>query len=274
MAINTNDPRVSKEGRRILIDGIPVRVWLKNRNISLSAFYCSCGKGMSITDIENKYKNNNRPLTKERTVHYMGKEWGIPELSRSELCRKDISEFTLRRRILNYNWDIKRALSEPPRAKRGCEVAYKGKVYSSVTDLCLKLGIAPGHVGNSIDYGFSLEEAIERASNIGSLTVMYMGKEIPIKDLVGHPDNIHKLSYPIIYGRIFDLGYTPEDALLYPKRKRKFKPFTYKGKQYDNKKDLCVSLGVRVADYHKLSGIDPDTPEFIELVDKFVSSSE
>ena len=134
------------------------------------------------------------------------------------------------------------------------------------------MNIDVSHVRKLIQRGVSLEEAIDHVANVVIPTVLYKGQHVRIMDLVSHPDNIHKLDYGTIISRIRTFNYTPEEALAYPKKKRMSKSFTYKGKQYDSKLDLCVSLGMRITDYQKLSGIDPDTPEFIELIDKLVAS--
>ena len=271
MAINTNDPRVSKQGQRILIDGIPLRVWANEIGIPYSRLDHLQTLGVSITDIENKYKNKKKNGNKKRTVQYMGKEWTITELHR-EHCRKDITANALRHRMIEMKWGIDRALSEPPKSKSGYEVTYKGKTYASVGALCSVMGVEESHVHKLIQRGVSLEEAIERAVSIVIPTVLYKGQQMRIMDLVSHSDNIHKLDYGTILSRIRTFNYTPEDALSSPKKKRKSTIFTYKGKQYSSKLDLCVSLGVCVGDYQKLNGLDPDTPEFIEMVDKLVAS--
>ena len=100
MAINTNDPRVSKEGHRILIDGIPMRVWANEIGIGYTRLDHLQTQGMSITDIENKYKNKKKNGNKKHTVQYKGKVWTIPELHQ-ELCRKDITVTALYHRIVD-----------------------------------------------------------------------------------------------------------------------------------------------------------------------------
>ena len=227
---------------------------------------------MSVTDIENKYKNHKRAPAKEHVIQYKDKEWTISELHRSGLCRKDVSENALRNRILTHHWDIGRALSEAPRPRRGHEVEYKGKVYDSISKLCSILGVCEYQVHDLMRGGVSLEQAIEYDRTIGRPTVLYKGQHVRIASLVNHPDNIHKVDYAVIVGRIRTLKYTPEEALAIPKKKIKVRSFTYKGKEYDSKKDLAVTLNLGYSDYHKLSGIDPDTPEFSELVDKLVAS--
>lgn len=271
MAINTNDPRVSKEGHRILIDGIPVRVWANEIGITYGRLDHLQTQGVSITDIENKYKNKKKNENKKRTVQYLGKDWTIPELHR-EHCRKDITANALRHRIIERKWDIERALTEPSVIKRGYEIVYQGKTYASIGVLCGVMNVDVSHVLKLMQRGVSLEEAIERAASVVIPTVLYKGQQMRIMDLVSHSDNIHKLDYGTILSRIRTHNHSPEEALASPKKKKKYKFFTYKGKEYDSKKDLCVSLGIGIADYKKLSGIDPNTPEFIEMVDKFVAS--
>ena len=271
MAINTNDPRVTKEGRRILIDGIPVRVWLDGVGINYRTFSCMQSQGMSVSDIEAKYMGKKRTKSEKRTVQYLGKEWTITELHR-EHCRKDITAIALRHRIIDRKWDIGRALTEAPRQKRGYEVEYKGKTYDSISKLCSIIGVCGQHVHELMRGGASLEEAIEHVSDVDVPTVLYKGQRVRIMDLVSHPDNIHKLEYAVIVGRIRTLNYTPEEALSSPKKKKKIKSFTYRGIQYVSKKDLVVTLNLGYSDYQKLNGLDPDTPEFIELIDKLVAS--
>lgn len=266
------DPRITMDGKRILIDGILLRTWLKNLNIGMTTFYRCYKKDMSVTDIENKYKNHKRAPAKEHFIQYKDKEWTIPELHRSGLCSKDVSENALRNRILTHHWDIGRALSEPPRRKCGYEVTYKGKVYASITDLCLKLGISPVYVISWTTSGVDLEVAIERAYNTRVVMVEYKGKQMRMVDLVEHPDNIHKLPYRVIYTRINNLSYTPEDALRYPSSSIARNTFVYKGKHYNNKLDFCRSNNLDNVSYSKLMGLDPDTPEFFEVIDELTST--
>lgn len=262
------DPRITLDGRRILIDGILMRTWLKNINIGMTTFHRCYKKGMSVSDIEAKYKSHNRAPSKEHTVHYLGKEWTIPELHRSGMCHKSISENALRNRILKHHWDIQRALTQPPRPKRGSEIEYKGKIYDSITSLCLELGINPVYVMAWTASGVELEEAIERAFNIRNITVKYKGNDVRIVDLVKHPDNIHKLPYRIIYNRINSLGYTTEDALKYPSTNIARNSFSYRGREYSNKLEYCRRNGIGNIGYTKLMGLDVDTPEFFEALEK------
>ena len=271
MAININDPRVTKEGRRILIDDIPVRTWVYGIGIDYSTFHRLQAQGMSISDIEAKYKGREKVENKKRTVQYLDREWTISELHR-ECCRKDIAVDTLRYRIFEQKWDIERALTEPPRPRRGREVKYKGKTYSSIGKLCSIVGVSGLNVHRLMRSGISLEEAIEQVSSVEIPTVLYKGQQVRIASLVDHPDNIHKLDYDTIITRIRAYNYTPEEALTYPKRKIKLTSFTYNGKEYDSKKDLTLALNLGYSDYLKLSGLDPDTPEFIEMVDKLIAS--
>lgn len=271
MTINTNDPRVSKEGRRVLIDGIPVRVWLDGIGINYRTFSCMQSQGMSVSDIEAKYMGRKRAKSEKRTVQYLGKEWTITELHR-EHCRKDITTVALRHRIIERKWDIERALTEAPRQKRGYEIEYKGKTYDSTSKLCSTIGVCGQQVHELMRGGASLEQAIEHVSGVDVPTVLYKGQRVRIMDLVSHPDNIHKVDYAVIVGRIRTLNYTPEEALAIPKKKIKVRSFTYKGKEYDSKKDLVLALNLKYSDYLKLNGLDPDTPEFSELVDKLVAS--
>lgn len=271
MCVKLVDPRVTVDGRRVLIDGILMRTWLKNINIGMTTFHRCYKKGMTVTEIEAKYKSHKRAPSKESTVYYMGKKWTIPELHRSGMCHKSISENALRNRILKHHWDIKRALTQPPRPKRGSEVEYKGMVYDSVTSLCLELGVNPVYVMAWTTSGVELEEAIERASNIRNITVSYKGEDIRIIDLVKHPDNIHKLPYRIIYARINNLGYTAEDALKYPSVDIARNSFSYKGREYSNKLEYCRRNGIGNVGYTKLMGLDVDTPEFFEALEKLTT---
>ena len=52
MAINVNDPRVTFDGKRFLIDGIPSRLWAKNIGVSYESISVLQSKGKSITEIE------------------------------------------------------------------------------------------------------------------------------------------------------------------------------------------------------------------------------
>ena len=271
MAINTNDPRVTKEGRRILIDGIPVRTWVYGIGIGYATLHRLQSQGMSITEIEAKFKGRKRAKSKKRTVQYLGKDWTIKELHR-EHCRKDIAATAMRYRILEQKWDIERALTEPPRPRRGHEVEYKGKTYSSISKLCSNIGVNELHVHELMRGGASLEQAIEHVSGVDVPTVLYKGQHMRITSLVSHPDNIHNLDYGTIYARIKTYNYTPEEALAIPKKKKKLTSLNYKGKEYDNKKHLLLALNLDYGHYRKLHGPDPDTPEFSELVDKLVAS--
>ena len=271
MAININDPRVTKEGKRILIDDIPVRTWTDGIGITHDTFRRLQSRGMSVSDIEAKYKGREKVENKKRTVQYLDREWTISELHRDH-CRKDITVIALRHRILDQKWDIHRALTQPPMPKRGYSVEYKGKKYDSVSKLCSIIGVCGHRVRELMRTGISLEEAIEHVSGIDIPTVLYKGQHVRIASLVDHPDNIHNLDYLTIQGRIRNLNYTPEEALASPKRKIKLTSFTYKGKQYDSKKHLLLALNLGYSDYQKLNGLDPDTPEFIEMVDKLVGS--
>ena len=123
-----------------------------------------------------------------------------------------------------------------------------------------------------IKHGVSLEEAIEYASSVDIPTVLYKGQHVRIVSLVDHPDNIHKLDYRTILGRIRNLNHTPEEALSFPKKKMKFSSIIYEGNQYDSKKDLTLAHNLGRNDYQKLNGLNPDTPEFIEMVDKLIAS--
>ena len=270
MAIDTNDPRVSKEGQRILVDDIPVRKWVDEMGIYYGTFSCLKSQGMSVSDIEAKFKDRKRAKSKKRTVQYLGKEWTIKELHR-EHCRKDITTTALRNRILTRHWDIHLALTQPPRQKRGYEVEYKGKIYDSISKLCSIIGVCEYQVHELMRGGVSLERAIERVSDVDVPTVLYKGQHVRIIDLVNHPDNVHKVDYAVIVGRIRTLNYTPEEALAIPKKKIKVRSFTYKGKEYDSKKDLVLALNLKYSDYLKLNGLDPDTPEFFEALEKLSS---
>ena len=270
MAININDPRVTKEGKRILIDGVPVRTWVDGIGIDYSTLKRLQSQGMSITEIETKHKCRERANSKKRTVYYLGKEWTIPELHR-EHCSKDIAVDTLRHRIIEQKWDIHRALTQPSRSVRGREIEYKGKTYSSISALCSIVGAGESNVHRLMRSGVSLEEAIEYGRTVGIPTVLYKGQHVRIASLVNHPDNIHKLNYDTVITRIRRYNYTPEEALTYPKRKIKLTSFTYKGKEYDSKMDLALAHNLGYSDYQKLNGLDPDTPEFIEMVDKLTA---
>ena len=271
MAININDPRVTKEGKRILIDGIPVRAWTDEIGIDLGTFHRLQSRGMSISDIEAKYKGREKVENKKRTVQYLGREWTISELHRDH-CRKDITVIALRHRVFDQNWDIKRALTQPPRLMRGYRVEYKGKTYDSVSKLCSIIGVCGCRVRELIRDGIGLEEAIEHVTNVVTPTVLYKGQHVRIVSLVDHADNIHNLDYLAILARIRNHNYTPEEALSFPKRKLKSKSFTYRGEQYGSKKHLVLAHNLEYSDYQKLGGLDPDTPEFIEMVDKLIAS--
>ena len=268
MCVKLVDPRIAVDGRRVRIDGILMRTWLKNINIGMTTFHRCYKKGMSVTEIEEKYKSHKRAPAKEHTVQYMGKHWTIPELHRSGMCHKSISENALRNRILKHHWDIHRALTQPPRPKRGSEIEYKGKIYDSVTSLCLKLGVSPVYVMACTTSGMELEEAIERASNIRNITVSYKGEDVRIMDLVKYPDNIYNLPYRIIYARINNLNYTAEDALKYPSVDIARNSFNYKGIEYSNKLEYCRRNGIGNVGYNKLMGLDVDTSEFFEALEK------
>lgn len=272
MAININDPRVSFDGKRFLVDGIPIRLWLKNVGISHKTVSVLQSEGKSITQIENMYKGKKQRMPQKRLISYMGKEWTIPELFRSGMCHESVSIPALRNR-LNNKWDIKRALTEPTQIRKGTEVCYEGKTYSSVSILCRELKIDETFVRNLLKAGESLKDAIDHVFSFRPSFVIYKGESIQISELVRHPDNIHNLDYRNLHSRIRTLGHKPEDALASPVATFLKEEIIYKGTTYKNKLDLCRTLKLSFTCYQNLSGVDVNTAEFNEMVDKMVQNT-
>ena len=63
MAININDPRVSFDGKRFLVDGIPIRLWAKNLGVSYGSINALQSKGEFNDLIDKMVQNTNKHLT-------------------------------------------------------------------------------------------------------------------------------------------------------------------------------------------------------------------
>ena len=216
MAINVNDPRVTFDGKRFLIDGIPSRLWAKNLGVSYNTVNILQSKGKTITEIENIYKDKKQLVMQKRLINYMGKEYSIPELFNNKMRHESVTITALRLRLVQRKWDVERALTEPVQMRKGIEICYKEKSYQSVAALCSELGLDEQYVRKLLRKGESLEDAVNQAFNITPLYVVHKGEQMRITELVRHPDNIHKLDYFLLYSRIKVLGYSPKEAMAVP----------------------------------------------------------
>lgn len=273
MAINIDDPRVSFDGKRFLVDGIPIRLWAKNLGVSYGSINNLQSKGKSITEIENMYKNKKQLVMQKRLISFMGKEYTIPELFNNKMRHESVSVTALRLRLVQRKWDVVRALTEPVQMRKGIKVCYKGKTYPSVAAVCSELRLDEQYVRRLLREGESLEDAINQAFNITPFYVVYKGKQMQITELVRHPDNIHKLDYFLLYSRIKVLGYSPKEALASRATPVLKEKIIYKGKEYKNKIDLCRALNLSTVAYQELNGIDANTDEFNDLIDKMVQDT-
>ena len=273
MAINVNDPRVTFDGKRFLIDGIPSRLWAKNLGVSYNTIDILQSKGKTITEIENIYKDKKQLVMQKRLINFMGKEYTIPELFNNKMRHESVIITALRLRLVQRKWDVERALTEPVQMRKGIEICYKEKSYPSVAALCSELGLDEQYVRKLLRKGESLEDAVNQAFNITPLYVVHKGEQMRITELVRHPDNIHKLDYFLLYSRIKVLGYSPKEAMAVPAISVLKEKIIYKGKEYKNKVDLCRALNLSTVAYQELNGIDANSDEFNDLIDKMVQNT-
>ena len=209
---------------------------------------------------------------KRTLIDYNGKLWTMAELTASPLNIHKCDEYVLRQRILKCKWSVDRALSTPIRRAIGKDklYVYQGQIYHSKRHLCNTLGLNYAKFDNYLDMGLSLEEAVKLSFTKEVTLLKYKGKNYTIRQLVSHPDNIHRLSNRSISERVLEKGMTVEEAFVTPKRLRTRRRIEYKGVVYPSLFEFLCTMGVREY-YYKLAGINDDEMLF-EQVEKLLTN--
>ena len=269
------DPRITRNGKKILIDNIPIGEWAKNKGIKSRDFIYQLSKNLTVDEAIAQY---SALCERKLTVFFDGKTWTIKELLNSEHNKANISYRIYYGRVIIKKWDIARALSEPVKEIKREMVYYNGKTYRSASHLCLTLGIEYGYFRRLINEGLTIEETINRALGVVSIDkkYLYKGKEYTVRELAAHPDNIHGIHKKAIYNRL-KANKTSTDTLFAPLSQQGLKSafsFTYKGITYKSRIDFMTKHNLTRSEYDQLLGVDVKSKDLEEFLDKLLAKSK
>ena len=269
-----SDPRITRKGRKIFIDGVPFDEWAKSKGFNKKDFATQLYKGLSVDEAIARY---TALCARKPTVFFDGKEWSIKELLNSEHNVLKLSNAVFYNRVIANKWDVTRALTEPLKTVTRDLIEYDQKIYRSVSHLCYALNISRCHFTNLLNDGLSIEEAVDRA--LGVVTIkkkyLYKGKEYTISELCNHPDNIHRVRRNTLHARLCAKNPNME-ALFFPPHHQQYKSksFTYRGKKYSSKIDFIRKHNLRRTDYNSFSKIDIKSENLEKYLDKLLAKSK
>ena len=149
---------------------------------------------------------------------------------------------TISRRIAN-GWTVRDALTKKPRRWSERIMIWDGTQYRSLSELSVEYKIPRCTLRKRFDKGWPFEEIVKtdyiRNSDDCHKRYEYKGKRYTLKEI----SELTGVSDKLIYDRVINYKMSVEDAISLP-LKKKYKTYTYNGKEYSSLKELCIAYGV------------------------------
>ena len=162
-------------------------------------------------------------------------------------------------RINNHGWSVEEAITKP-KIEKNQRFEYNGSLYTAheLAEMSSVEGLTYGDVLCRINqHGFSVERAITQPKNVklqpkgvGTCRFEYNGKIYNSYEL-SLLSTVEGLTPGDITSRINQFGFTVEEAITTPKKKRNQK-FYYNGKYYTSK-ELADMSNVQGLTYHDIT---------------------
>lgn len=196
-------------------------------------------EGLTYHDITTRVNHHGlsveKALTKKKAkknamIEYNGKIYLIKDLL--QFSKVDgLTYEILRNRLLNHNWDVERALSQPinvklqPKGVGERIYEYEGRMYNSyeLSQISNVKGITPFDITNRINYhGWSVYDEITKPKKETNKKFEYRGELYTSKELeaIAASKGLTNIASHDITDRIRN-GWSVEKAVETPKREKK-----------------------------------------------------
>lgn len=158
---------------------------------------------------------------------YNDKKYTVKQLY-SIRINKDLSYEQIKNRLLQFNWDVERAITQSnnvkiqPHGVGTCEFEYNGKKYNSweLCELSSIEGLQPQHITDRVNRrGWSVERAITTPLKQMNKLYEYNGRKYTSKELV-KLSPIKNITHHTLTDRINRQGWSIEKAITTPINKK------------------------------------------------------